>query len=168
MFSVPMDKRIVFGLIPWSNSSSSVHWLCVVVAGWITRDFTSATFANKENNSRLSIKSFAFWASPLISNVKIEPPPFGKYFAYSSFCVASSDTDGWCTFSTCGWLFKYSTTFNAFSTWRSTLRDNVSSPWRKINEWNGEIVAPVSRSKIARIFVTKAAGPTAFVKLIPW
>ncbi len=31
----------------------------------------------------------------------------------------------------------------------------------------GEIVAPVSRSRIARIFVTNAAAPTAFVKLIP-
>ena len=29
------------------------------------------------------------------------------------------------------------------------------------------MVAPVSRSKIALIFVTKAAGPTAYVKLIP-
>ena len=54
-FSIPMERRIVFGLIPWSRSSSSVHWLCVVVAGWITRDFTSATFASSEKIARLSI-----------------------------------------------------------------------------------------------------------------
>jgi len=30
------------------------------------------------------------------------------------------------------------------------------------------MVAPVSLKRIARIFVTNAAGPTAFVKLIPW
>ena len=30
-FSVPMDRRIVFGLMPWSSSSSSVSWLWVVV-----------------------------------------------------------------------------------------------------------------------------------------
>ena len=54
-FSIPMERRIVFGLMPWSRSSSSVHWLCVVVAGWITRDFTSATFASNEKIARLSI-----------------------------------------------------------------------------------------------------------------
>ena len=32
-FSIPMERRMVFGLMPWSRSSSSVHWLCVVVAG---------------------------------------------------------------------------------------------------------------------------------------
>ncbi len=29
------------------------------------------------------------------------------------------------------------------------------------------MVAPVSLKRIARIFVTNAAGPTAFVKLMP-
>ena len=37
-----------------------------------------------------------------------------------------------------------------------------------MNELIGEIVAPVSLKRIALIFVTKAAGPQAFVKLIPW
>lgn len=37
-----------------------------------------------------------------------------------------------------------------------------------MNECIGEIVAPVSRRRIALIFVTKAAGPTALVKLTPW
>ncbi len=54
-FSIPIERRIVFGLMPWSRSSSSVYWLCVVVAGWITRDFTSATFASSEKIARLSI-----------------------------------------------------------------------------------------------------------------
>ena len=39
---------------------------------------------------------------------------------------------------------------------------------KEIKELTGEIVAPVSRRRIARIFVTNAAGPHAFVKLIPW
>ena len=39
---------------------------------------------------------------------------------------------------------------------------------RKMNELIGEIVAPVSLKRIALIFVTNAAGPQAFVKLIPW
>ena len=34
--------------------------------------------------------------------------------------------------------------------------------------WNGEMVAPVSRRRMARILVTNAAGPTALVKLMPW
>ena len=168
MFSVPIESLMVFGLMFCSANSSAVHWLCVVVAGWITNDLTSATFASRENNSRLSMKSFAFFSSPLISNVKIEPPPFGKYFAYSACCFGSSDTDGWCTFSTCGWLSRYFTTFSAFSTWRSTRRDRVSSPCRSRKELNGERVAPVSLSRIARIFVTNAAGPTASVKDTPW
>jgi len=37
-----------------------------------------------------------------------------------------------------------------------------------MNELIGEIVAPVSLKRIALIFVTKAAGPQAFVKLIQW
>ena len=36
-----------------------------------------------------------------------------------------------------------------------------------MNELTGEMVAPVSRRRIARIFVTNAAGPHAFVKLTP-
>lgn len=80
IFSVPIESLIVFGLIPWSNSSSSVHWLCVVVAGWITSDLTSATFARSEKSSKLSIKSFAFCASPLISNVKIDPSTVREVF----------------------------------------------------------------------------------------
>ena len=167
-FSVPIERRIVLGFNPEPKSSSSVIGEGVVDAGWITNDLTSATFANNENNWRLSIKSLAFLSSPFISNVKIDPPPLGKYFLYNSCCTGSSDTDGWCTASTCGWFFKYWTTFKAFSTCLSTLSESVSNPWRKINAWNGEIVAPVSRRRIARIFVTKAAGPTALVKLTPW
>ena len=168
IFSVPIDRRIVLGLIPDPNNSSSVIWECVVDAGWMTKDFTSATFASSENNSKWSIKSFAFCASPLISNVKIDPPPLGKYFLYNSCCSGSSDTDGWFTFSTAGWFFRYSTTFNAFCTWRSTLKDNVSNPCKKMNAWTGDNVAPVSRSNNALIFVTNAAAPTSFVKLTPW
>ena len=80
MFSVPIESLIVFGLIPWSASSSSLSSAWVVDAGWITSDLTSATFARSEKSSRLSINYFALSASTLISNVKIEPPPLGKYF----------------------------------------------------------------------------------------
>ena len=48
--------------------------------GWITRDFTSATLASSENIFKPSIKRNASSLPPLISNVKIEPPPLGKYF----------------------------------------------------------------------------------------
>ena len=48
MCSVPTDKRMVLGRIPWSSSSSGVSWLWVVVAGWITRLLTSATLASRE------------------------------------------------------------------------------------------------------------------------
>ena len=36
------------------------------------------------------------------------------------------------------------------------------------NALKGEIVAPVSRSTIALIYVTNAAAPAASTKLIPW
>lgn len=39
---------------------------------------------------------------------------------------------------------------------------------RNRNACSGASVAPVSRRRIARIFVTKAAAPTSFVKLMPW
>ena len=80
MFSVPIESLIVLGLIPWSRSSASLHSECVVLAGCIASDLTSATFARSENNSRLSMNFCASAAPPLISNVKIEPPPLGKYF----------------------------------------------------------------------------------------
>ena len=50
-----------------------------MLAGWIANDLTSATLARSENNSRLSMNFCAWAAPPLISNVKIEPPPLGKY-----------------------------------------------------------------------------------------
>ncbi len=79
--SVPIESLIVFGLMPCSASSSSLSCECVVVAGWIARDLTSATFARSENTLRLSMNFCASSDVPLISNVKIEPAPFGKYLS---------------------------------------------------------------------------------------
>ena len=81
----------------------------------MTNDLTSATLARSENNFRDSVNFFAFSTSPLISNVNIEPAPFGKYLSYSSFCLPVAN-DGWFTFSTSGCSLRNSTTFNAFST----------------------------------------------------
>ena len=80
MCSVPMERRMVFWWMPAASSSSSVSCEWVVVAGWITRDFTSATFASSENIFKPSMKRNASSFPPLISNVNIEPPPLGKYF----------------------------------------------------------------------------------------
>ena len=71
---------MVFGWMPCSASSSSLSCECVVEAGWITRDFTSATFASKEKILSLSMNACASLAPPLMLNVKMEAPPFGKYF----------------------------------------------------------------------------------------
>ena len=68
------------GLMPCSSNSRALNWEWVVVAGWITRDFTSATLASNENICKLSINVCASFTPPRTSNVKIEPPPFGKYF----------------------------------------------------------------------------------------
>ena len=58
---------------------------------------------------------FAFCASPLISKVKMEPPPFGKYLrtvpAALDLRIQTDDV-----LFTCGWLSRYFTTFSAFST----------------------------------------------------
>ena len=48
------------------------------------------------------------------------------------------------TFSTCGWLARYSTIFLVFSAWRSTRRLRVSTPCSNRNALNGLMVAPVS------------------------
>jgi hypothetical protein len=66
------------GLIPDSSSSCPLIWEWVVLAGWMTRDFTSATFASREKISSRSIKALASSAPPLISKVKIEPAPRGN------------------------------------------------------------------------------------------
>ena len=92
--SVPIERRIVFGLIPCSASSASVSCECVVDAGCITRDLTSATFARRENISRLSMNFFASSSVPFTSKVKMLPPPLGKYFLYTSW-LFSELSDGW-------------------------------------------------------------------------
>ena len=47
----------------------------------------------REKIGRLSMNFFAVSASPLISKVKIEPPPWGRYFSYSA-CVGSLSREG--------------------------------------------------------------------------
>ena len=81
MCSVPMDRRMVFGLIPWSASSASESWAWVVVAGWITRLLASATLASRENSFKLSMNFHASSFPPLISKVKMLAPPLGKYLS---------------------------------------------------------------------------------------
>ena len=49
--SIPMDNLIVEGVMPCAYSSSSLSCEWVVLAGWITSDFTSATFARSETVS---------------------------------------------------------------------------------------------------------------------
>ena len=51
---------------------------CVVVYGWITRLFTSATLAKSENIRSESMKRQAASCPPHISKVKMLPPPWGK------------------------------------------------------------------------------------------
>lgn len=50
----------------------------------------------------------------------------------------------------------------------STRSESVSRPWRNINAWIGDKVAPVSLKRIALIYVTNAAGAQSFAKLTPW
>ena len=69
-------------MISCCASSSGESWLCVVVAGCITRLFTSATLARSEKIFKLSINLCASFCPPWISKVKMDAPPFGKYFSY--------------------------------------------------------------------------------------
>ena len=57
--SVPTERRTVAGVIPCAASSSGESCEWVVVAGWITSDFTSATFASSEKISSESMKRCA-------------------------------------------------------------------------------------------------------------
>ena len=66
--------------MPCCSSSASVSWLWVVLAGWMTRLFTSATFASRLKMGRWSMNFLAVPASPFTSKVKMLPPPLGKYF----------------------------------------------------------------------------------------
>jgi len=83
--SVPMLRRMVDGLMCCSLSSSGESCEWVVVAGWIMRLFTSATFASSEKISRLSINVHASFSPPFISNVNIEPPPLGNRLVYRAW-----------------------------------------------------------------------------------
>ena len=48
MCSIPTASRTRPGVIPESACSSTVSWLCVVDAGWITSERTSPMFATFE------------------------------------------------------------------------------------------------------------------------
>ena len=81
MFSAPTEILTVWGVMCTEASSSSVSWEWVVLAGWMMRDFSSATLA-----SRLKIfsDSVSFWVCSLVpftSKVKMHPAPLGKYFS---------------------------------------------------------------------------------------
>ena len=65
--------------MPDAASSASFIWECVVVAGWMTSDLTSATFARSEKSFRWSMKRNAASCPPTMSKVKIDTPPCGKY-----------------------------------------------------------------------------------------
>jgi hypothetical protein len=75
------DRRIVFGLILASRSSLSVIWECVVLAGWTHQGLHVGDVCKQREDLKLVDKRFCFLAPPLISKVKIEPPPFGKYLS---------------------------------------------------------------------------------------
>ena len=49
-----------------------------MAAGWMTKDFTSATLASREKISRLSMNLWISSCLPLTSKVKIEAPPLGN------------------------------------------------------------------------------------------
>ena len=148
MCSVPIDRRIVDGVMCCASSSSGDSCEWVVVYGCITRLFTSATFARSEKIFRASINFQASSCPPFISNVKMLPPPLGKYFLYSSWSGWLARA-GWFTCATFGCLLRKSTTFRAFSTCLSTRRLNVSTPCNSMKALNGDIVArclPSSRT----------------------
>ena len=113
--SVPMLRRIVEGSIPCSFSSASDNWLWVVLAGCMARLFISATFASREKSFSPSINLFASSLPPFMSNVNIEPPPFGNYLLYNSLS-RRYDMDGWFTCATFGWTDRNSTTFIVLKT----------------------------------------------------
>ncbi len=75
MCSVPMERRMVVGVMPAANSSGSSIWEWVVEAGWITSDFTSATLASRENSFSDSVNRRASASLPFSSKVKMEPAP---------------------------------------------------------------------------------------------
>ena len=82
--SIPTDILIMSGLTPADSCSSSFSWACVVLAGCITKDLASATFARWENILRLSINFLPASSPPFMPNVNIEPAPFGRYFCPNS------------------------------------------------------------------------------------
>ena len=145
MCSVPMESRTVLGAMPAACCSSSLIWPWVVLAGWMTRLFTSATLASWENIFSRSQKAIASRRPPLMLQVKMDPAPWGKYRWYSSWQPHWGRL-GWLTDSTLGWPSRNSTTARAFWTWRSTRRERVSSPWSSRKAWKGERQAPRSRS----------------------
>ena len=55
----------------------------------MTRLLTSATFASREKIWSLSMNLNAASLPPLMSKVKMEAPPFGKYFSYRAWSGCS-------------------------------------------------------------------------------
>ena len=113
--SVPIESRMVEGVMCCSASSSGLICECVVVYGCMTRLLTSATLASNEKICRESMNFHASSCPPLISKVKMLAPPLGKYLVYREW-VGCEGSAGWLTLATFGWLARKSTTLSAFST----------------------------------------------------
>ena len=66
-FHAAYDAAYLYGFeIPWFTDPiiqtvwrSSISWVFLALAGWMTSDFTSATLARSEKTSRLSMKRCA-------------------------------------------------------------------------------------------------------------
>ena len=122
----------------------------------ILKDYDDAVFINIGTG----IGGAAF-----INGNFLEPKRFSG-FEFGHMTVLKDGIE--CSCGKRGCFERYSTTFFVFSAWRSSLSERVSTPCKRRNALKGEIQAPVSLSRIALIYVTKAAGPTASTKDTPW
>ena len=75
--SRPTDRRISPGFTPVVSCSSSVSWLWVVDAGWMTSERTSPMLARWLCSSSASTKRLPASRPPLSTNAGTEPAPFG-------------------------------------------------------------------------------------------
>ncbi len=125
---------------------------CVVLAGWMTSDLLSPTFAKWLKMFSASMKARPWAREPLMSKLNTEPAPRAP--PRNSFCAKAwlgwSGMSGCPTRDTIGCAAKNATTFSVLAKCRSMRRGKVSMPC-KINQAEcGLRQAPKSRKPSRR------------------
>ena len=127
MCSVPTDRRMVLGRIPWSSSSL---WgqLAVGGGGRVDHQALDVSHVGQKGEDLKAVNEAVRLGSAALDLKGEDGAAALGEIALVQGVVRMIGQRGWFTRSTWGWRERNSTTFWVFSLWRSRRRERVSMP----------------------------------------